>query len=309
VRRTHTLAGAALSAALVSWAATPALAADATTCAALTARYETRRVGLEPPQVSAVLFAAAEDGCDALAERVLDAGASVAARDRTGGTALTHAARGGHVASIKLLVARGADVDLRNVEGSTPLFVAVELNRLEAAEALIGLGAKVNLPGRAGVTPLSAAAFNGSARLVEALLVHGADPAARDASGKAAILYAAARGFNPVVMRLLDAGADVNATYGNGLTLLMWAVGYANGVPASDGVALVTQLLGKGAALDVRDDRGRTPLMIAAGLDHDDVADVLLRRGADRTLRDKDGKTAADLATTAALRAKLAGKS
>ena len=129
MRRTHTLAGAALSAALVSWAATPALAADATTCDALTARYETRRVGLEPPQVSAVLFAAAEDGCDALAERVLDAGASVAARDRAGGTALTHAARGGHVALIKLLVARGADVDLRNDEGSTPLFVAVEQNR------------------------------------------------------------------------------------------------------------------------------------------------------------------------------------
>jgi ankyrin repeat protein len=73
-------------------------------------------------------------------------------------------------------------------------------------------------------------------------------------------------------------------------------------------VALVRLLLDKGGAIDARDDRGRTPLMIAAGLGHDEVVDLLLGRGADRTLRDKGGQTAADLAPTEALKGKLAAK-
>ncbi len=88
----------------------------------------------------------------------------------------------------------------------------------------------------------------------------------------------------------------------------MWAAGYANDVPTDDGVALVALLLDKGAAIDARDDRGRTPLMIAAGLGHDEVVDLLLRRGADRVLRDKGGRSAADLAPNDALRARLVEK-
>jgi ankyrin repeat protein len=46
--------------------------------------------------------------------------------------------------------------------------------------------------------------------------------------------------------------------------------------------------------------------MIAAELGHTAAADLLVSRGADRSLRDKDGKTAADWARDDALRAKLA---
>ncbi len=275
-------------------------------CATLAAQYEARHAELEQPQISAALFAAADNGCEALAAKVLDGGASVAARDRIGGTALSHAARGGHEALIRLMVAHGADVNLRNVEGSAPLYVAVEQNRLKAASALIDVGADVNLPGRAGVTPLAAAAYNGSGPLVELLLKHGADPSLRDVSGKTPILYAAARGFAPVVTRLLDTGIGVNATYGNQLTLLMWAAGHANDVPVDDGVHLVAMLLDKGAALDPKDDRGRTALMTAASLGHDEVVDLLLKRGANAALRDNTGKSAADLAQSDALRARLA---
>ncbi len=279
--------------------------ADTTTCDTLASQYEAKRAELEAPQVSAALFAAADAGCAALANRLLDAGASAAARDRTGGTALTHAARGGHEPLIRLLVTHGAEINLRNVEGSTALYVAVEQNRLRAAATLIELGADINLPGRAGVTPLAAAAYNGDLKLVDLLLAHGAEASRRDVSGKAPILYAAARGFAPVVTRLLATGIDVNAVYGNKLTLLMWAAGHANDVPVEDGVQLVGLLLDKGAAIDAKDDRGRTALMTAAGLGHEDVVDLLLRRGAGAALQDNAGKTAADLAASDTLRAKL----
>ena len=212
-----------------------------------------------------------------LAKKVHAFGASVAARDHAGGTALTHAARSGDVAVIKLLVAqwrrRGTadgcrfDAAVRRAESDRP----------QAVQALIAAGAKVNVAGRGGVTPLSAAAYNGRLKIVDVLLTHGADANQRDNTGKTPLLYAAARGFKSVVDRLLATGIDVNAAYGNDLTVLMWAAGHADDVPVDDGVTLVTALLDKGAKIDAVDDRGRTALMTAAERGHDEIVALLLQ--------------------------------
>ena len=62
----------------------------------------------------------------------------------------------------------------------------------------------------------------------------------------------------------------------------------------------------RGAHIDDQDNRGRTPLMIAAELNHAVAVDLLLARGADKSLHDKQGKSAADLTSLTALREKLA---
>jgi ankyrin repeat protein len=49
-------------------------------------------------------------------------------------------------------------------------------------------------------------------------------------------------------------------------------------------------------------------LMIAADAGHAGVIDVLLARGANRALKDKDGKTALDLATDNPVREKFSNK-
>jgi ankyrin repeat protein len=67
----------------------------------------------------------------------------------------------------------------------------------------------------------------------------------------------------------------------------------------------VQRLLEAGAAVDDRDDRGRTALMIAAEGGHSGIVDVLLARGADRSLKDKAGKRAGDLTVLTALRERL----
>ena len=67
-------------------------------------------------------------------------------------------------------------------------------------------------------------------------------------------------------------------------------------------------MLAHGAALDAADNRGRTALMIAAALGDAATVDVLLKRGADRALKDKDGKTARDLAANAEVRAEAGGE-
>jgi ankyrin repeat protein len=60
--------------------------------------------------------------------------------------------------------------------------------------------------------------------------------------------------------------------------------------------------------MDAADDRGRTALMVAAEAGYAETVALLLRRGADRTLQDKSGKSAMDLAAQDSVREALAAR-
>ena len=85
----------------------------------------------------------------------------------------------------------------------------------------------------------------------------------------------------------------------------MWAAGHADNAPQDGGQRTVKLLLARGAKVDLVDDRGRSALMIAAGLGHAEIVKTLIEAGADRALRDKAGKSAADLATSPEIKAIL----
>ena len=286
--------------------ATAALA-NAKVCRSQEQRYEQIEQEATSIELNATLFSAADKGCKDLARRLLDKGASVEARDRLGAKPLARAAVAGEPELVTLFLDKGAPIDAQNIEGSTALFQAAEQGRLPIVRLLIERGANVSLPGRNGITPLSAAAYMGSASIVQLLIEKGADPKAIDKTGKAAIVYAAGRGFPAVVRLLLDHGVDVNTHYGNDLTALMWASGYSDEAGVNDVVEIMTLFMDRGARLDDQDNRGRTALMIAAELNHAAAVDLLLARGADKTLKDKQGKTAGDLTSLTALRETLAG--
>ncbi|MGO9399574.1 MAG: ankyrin repeat domain-containing protein [Xanthobacteraceae bacterium] len=274
-------------------------------CSDIERNYDMIKAEAVSMQVNMALFAAADRGCEPLAKKLIAAGGSVLARDRRGAMPLAHATRGGHARLAAFFLAEGAPVDARNVDGGTALFAAAEGEKHSTVALLLNKGADPNLSGRSGLTPLIAAAFRGNDRIVETLLAHGADPNVRDSTGKTAMVYAAARGFDDIVRRLLDAGVDANARAGNELTALMWAAGHDEGVGAAALDRVIDLLLAHGAALDAADNRGRTALMIAASLGDAPTAALLLQRGADRTLSDKDRKTALDLAANDEVRAKL----
>jgi ankyrin repeat protein len=280
--------------------------AAAADCRELEQNYNLAKAGISSIQLNAILFAAAARDCRALARRLIDAGASLQARDRAGAMPLALAARGGHVALTERFIAEGAAVDARDLNGATALHTAAEGERPATVAALLARGADPNLPGRSGVSPLAAAAFRGNDRIVELLLSRGAEPDHVDTTGKAPIVYAAARGFALAVRRLLDAGVDAKARYGNDLTALMWAAGHEDGVGGAAAVAVVGLLVERGAAIDAADNRGRTALMIAAERGNAVVVEALVMHGADRDLRDRSGKTARDLAGNDAVREALA---
>jgi ankyrin repeat protein len=228
-------------------------------------------------QAAALLFAASRLGCEAEARTLLDRGAAVDARDREGKTALAKAAEADKLPLIRLLLERGADANARAVDGSTPLFYAAEQDRGAVVALLLERGADPNLPGRKGVRPLAAAAFNGSTESGAELMKFGADPNALDNDGQGAIVYAAGHGYAPVIALLLQSGVDVNRRYAHGLTALMWAAGHDESAGVDDVDATIKTLIEHGAALDLRDDRGKTAADIARGLGHERAAKLLER--------------------------------
>jgi uncharacterized protein len=267
--------------------------------------------GPDSLQVNNLLFEAARKGCASTLDELFKAGASRLARDRMGNTALAIAARMGRLSFVKALLdsaapGDAAQLERANVAGSTPLILAALANRGEVATQLVDAGAKVDAINAQGETPLSAAAFNGDADLATLLLARGARPDTIDATGKGVILYAAARGAAAIVEKLLDAGVDPNARYRADLSALMWAAGHADNVAEDAGLRTVKLLISRGAKVDLVDDRGRSALMIAAGLGHGAIVQTLLAAGADRNARDKTGKSAADLAATPDIKAALA---
>jgi ankyrin repeat protein len=228
-------------------------------------------------QSTAQLFAAARHGCENEARALLDRGAAVDARDRVGTTALGEAAKAGKTRLMALLIDKGANVNARAVDGSTPLFIAAEADRPPAIRLLLDRGADPNIPGRGGLRPLAAAAYTGSADSAALLLKHGADPNALDDEGKGAIVFAAGRANASIVALLLDAGVDINRRYAHGLTALMWAAGYDEASGVEDVDATLKLLIGRGAARDLKDDRGKTAADIARALGHSRAAQQLER--------------------------------
>jgi ankyrin repeat protein len=286
-------------------AASAARAAEPERCQGLARRYEIAKPQITAMEVSLTLFSAVDSNCIDLATKLLDQGASLDARDRLGARPLSRAAKSGHLQMVDLLLSRGAPIDARNLAGATALYFAAEGSHISIAQRLIERGADLKLTGRSGISPIAAAAYAGNDIIFDALLAHGADERAPDDTGKPPIVYAAAGARFEIVKRLLARNIDVNARYRNDLTLLMWASGPDQGAPEAQATQVVTYLLDAGARIDDRDDRGRTALMIAAEGGHADIANLLLARGADPSLRDKAGKRAADLTVLSSLRERL----
>lgn len=138
---------------------------------------------------------------------------------------------------------------------------------LGTVTALLAAGAKINAQTDAGITPLYAALTNKkSAAIARLLISKGANVnvvvhAAGETTPTATALHRASLiGDLDTVSALLSAGAKVNATataYGIPLgTPLFWAA-------ATGKVAVAELLIRKGADVNAKDGKGRTPLTVA----------------------------------------------
>jgi ankyrin repeat protein len=169
----------------------------------------------------AAFFGAARRGNAAAVRAALRAGAPVDVRmpaklrtrsDAARQTALMVAAGKGHRSVAALLLKEGADPNATNEFKQSALTYAVHENRPAVVALLLGAGADPNLRGQSKDFVLRDAASPGvDPRITRLLIAHGADVNAAATAGRTALQVAAYRGNIAAARLLLDAGADVDA--------------------------------------------------------------------------------------------------
>jgi len=213
-----------------------------------------------------------------IAEALIAKKADVNAVNEFGVTPLTDAARQSNARLVKMLLDAGVKVDSRNPDGETALMMAIKGGDLSIVQMLVNAGANVNtIEEFHRQTPLmyAAASNRNAAQMVKLLLSKGAgvkpralysdwasqitsEPRAqyRPVGGLNALMYATRGGCYECVEDLVAAGADVNLPTPEGVTPLMLALDNEHNDVAK-------LLMDKGANINVWDWWGRTALWIA----------------------------------------------
>lgn len=169
-------------------------------------------------------------------------------------------------------------------------FLGIELDRPGIVAPLLAKGFDVNARNPDGQHGLYLALRENSLEVAALLLKHPQlDVDAASPANETLLMMAALRGQLEMMRQLIARGAQVNREGWN-------ALHYA---ASGTDVAPTRLLLEHQAELDARAPNGNTPLMMAAGFGSVDAADLLALRGADVTLRNKAGLSAADYARKA----------
>lgn len=191
-----------------------------------------------------------------------------------------------------MLIAGNINIASENTQGQTALFKAAESGNLVIVRALLECGLDPSQKDISGETPLSAAIRCGNRSVAEALLKITPDPAGVIDNDGSTLLHKAAWGnLTPIAALLLDKydfNVDCRDNYGR--TPVHTAAYQGN-------TRLLKYLLTeKSADINVRDLDGRTPLFSGAYDSNIKTLKLLCELGADMSIQDKYGLTAAGFA-------------
>lgn len=154
------------------------------------------------------------------------------------------------------------------------------------------------------------AAKRGDTSAIRSLLKDGAQIETPDERGLTPLLSATVEGHADAVAALLVSGANANVSNRDGSTALMFACnaggqeGLNNRIsPSHDRIAKL--LLERKAQLDRQQENGYTALMYSVFRNNVQLVRLLVGAGANRNLRDRNGKTALDYTQDTQMRAAL----
>jgi hypothetical protein len=147
-------------------------------------------------------------------------------------------------------------------DGPKELCEAIETGNIKAVKTIIKKGIDVNLPAKKDEFPLFYAAGCGRPEIARLLIQAGANVNIEDSCGDTALHIAIREGNYVVAEILINSGVDVNAKiqkgFFPGFRPLHTAVNGKKDIPH-----LVSLLISKGAEINSRDAKGKTPLQYA----------------------------------------------
>jgi ankyrin repeat protein len=213
---------------------------------------------------------------------------------------LYKALRQNDVVAVKGFFDAGMDPNTKNARGETPLTFAVANCELKTIKA-VAEKADINMQDNLGQSPLHLALSKQKEDIFQYLLEKNADVnvgGSKENLKNQTVLYlAVTRGREDLVQKLLEKGADPNIADSNSGVALAEA---CIGSPMNQNI--IKMLLDKGAKVNQQEKNGATPLIYlaankqASAEDRRAVAQILLDAGADKKIKDKEGRTALDWA-------------
>jgi ankyrin repeat protein len=258
------------------------------------------------------LMYAARQNSIAAAKALVAAGAEVDATDPEGTTPLLLAIFNAHYDMAAALLELGAAPGKADLSGTTPLYAATDMHTLAP---MVGRPS----PKPSGVLEAPA--------IVTMLLKKGADPNAalkRPAFGKhhdlngdafmgdgsTSLMRAARTGDVEIMKILLDSGANPHARRRDLATALFIAASGRRGglptgprtIPGASNIEAIKMLVAAGLDVNAFNLNGQTALHVAAQRGDDDIVKLLGELGASMDLRDKQKRTALDLASGVGVR-------
>jgi ankyrin repeat protein len=254
-------------------------------------------------------------------------GANIEVRDNEGNTPLLLTVRMGTFRAAEQLITSGGDINTRNNSGDTALHTAVRDERSDLVALLLQNGAQIYSLNADGESPFSIALSfqddrnqTGASRMVSTLLTTDRARISDD-EGRGALHIAVLRNMSVSKLEIIvNQGGKVNSVEREGRTPLRMAVDMDNWEAARylvgagsdvfsiarDGRTPAEITLGRGVtavravfsgkAIIARDSSGNTILHYAARNGNRDLVSLLLELGADRSLRNTAGESAADIA-------------
>ena len=202
---------------------------------------------------------------------------------------LHYAISQGHFDIVRVLVEAGADVNQFNHYWETPLTSAVRTNNLEIVRYLLSKNCDVDA--RVNIffwTALHRAVKENNIDIVRELLHYKANPNTTDHYGRTPICDTS---NIEIVKELLKANADVNIVSDHGWTPLHFA----------NDATITEELLKYGANPSIQNWDHNTALHLASKYGDRAKVQVLIQY-VDPTIKNRDGRTALDLARTGEIR-------
>lgn len=244
---------------------------------------ETRNALGETP-----LLAAATKGNRVICEKLVKAGANIDAVDKEGLTALILAVLGKDPQTVTYFAGYKHLLEIGNSGGSTPLIFAANNGFSAACEILVKAGANLYVRNNEETSVLHVAAGNGDPETVRYLATN--KPLLELRSGEyTPLLFAAGLGKRAACEILIKAGAKPDVVNDKGSTALHLSVSCDNGKgnrETLEYLATYKQLL------EVKNNDGDTPLLLASSLGNRTFCELLVKAGADANTTDNEGGNA-----------------
>jgi len=202
-----------------------------------------------------------------LVQILVDSKAGITVRDSDNNTPLMCALQRGNIATVKALA------EVVDADGNTAVGRAVEAGDVALLRQLVAAQACLDVRNHAGYTPLMLAAMRGDVDASRCLI-----------DAKASVLLQSSDGKSALDLALPTGSSAIVSVFGCHEAILQMAV--------SRGLSMLQQLIAAKVSLDVRNERGETPLILAAAQGLFDAVQTLIDAKAMVDAQDNAGRTA-----------------